>query len=542
MLKKIIIFICFLIYFIIGIFIHNDYGINWDEQASRNYGFISGDYILEKLLPDKIYYKVYSNITKNKFSEKIKEKNPPKLTDQSFMERAYGVTFELPAAILETVLNLKDIDKIYKFRHLLVFFVFFLSSIIFYNLCFLISKDRVISLLFASTLVIHPRIFSDTFHNSKDLIFLSYLIISIFFGYKLINKNSFKNIILFSIFTALSFGLKIIGILLLYSISMIYLIQNQSNLRTRLKFLFFISLITLTFCYIFWPYLWENPITNFKLAFELFSNFKWSSEIPFMGKFINSDALPWYYIPLFFLITTPPYILILIIFGLLIFIYQLFNYKKNKLYMKYIITNFFLSQIFLIPLLFAIFNKSTLYDGWRHFFFMFPIFLIISIISISSIIYSFKTRFFYLILISFVTTGGIIQSYWNFKYHPFQHSYFNKLFYEKPNEKFESDYWGISNKYLIDQLLLYEKSDKIFYKFESSNFILSLDILDNEEKKRFIKYNNQVGIDYYYIFVLKRFRNFDKNIFYNLRNNNEVMSEVIINNTVINGVYKIKIN
>ena len=99
MLKKIIIFICFLIYFIIGIFIHDDYGIKWDEQASRNYGFISGDYILEKLLPDKIYYKIYSNITKNKFSEKVKEKNPPKLTDQSFMERAYGVTFELPAAI-----------------------------------------------------------------------------------------------------------------------------------------------------------------------------------------------------------------------------------------------------------------------------------------------------------------------------------------------------------------------------------------------------------------------------------------------------------
>jgi hypothetical protein len=391
-------------------------------------------------------------------------------------------------------------------------------------------------------LVIHPRIFSDTFHNSKDLIFLSYLIISIFFGYKLIKKNSFKNIILFSIFTALSFGLKIIGILLLYSISTIYLIQNQSTLQTRLKFLFFISLITLTFCYIFWPYLWENPITNFKLAFELFSNFKWSSEIPFMGKFINSDTLPWYYIPLFFLITTPPYILILIIFGLFIFIYQLFNYKKNKLYMNCIITIFFLSQIFLIPLLFAIFNNSTLYDGWRHFFFMYPVLLIISIMSISSIIYSFKTRFFYLILISFITTGSIIQSYWNFKYHPFQHSYFNKLFYEKPNEKFESDYWGISNKYLIDQLLLYEKSDKIFYKFESSNFILSLDILNNEEKKRFIEYNNQVGIDYYYIFVLKRFRNFDKNIFYNLRNKNEVISEVIINNTVINGVYKIKIN
>lgn len=540
--KKIVIYFGFFLYFITGIFIYKDYGINWDEQASRNYGFISGDYILEKLLPENVYKKIYSNITKNKFIDQINEKNPPKLTDKSFLERAYGVTFELPSAILETILNLKDKDKIYKYRHLLVFFIFFLSSIFFFNLCFLLSNEKFISFLFTSMLVIHPRIFSDSFHNSKDLIFLSYLIISIFFGFKLIKKNSFKNIILFTISVALSFGLKIIGILILYSILMIYLFQNELILNQRIKQVIAITLLTMFFSIIFWPYLWENPILNLKLAFQLFSNFKWNSDIPFIGEFINSSELPWYYIPLFFIITTPPYILIVIFLGVLIFIFQIIKYKKDKFYIECITKNFFLLQIFLIPLLFAIFNNSTLYDGWRHFFFMYPVLLIISIISITSIKNILKKKFYYFILISLITGGGIIQSYWNYKNHPFQHSYFNKLFFDKPNEKFESDYWGISNKYLIDQVILYEKSEKIFYKFESSNFKLSLDILDNLKKKRFVEYNNQENVDYYYLFVLKRFKNFDKKIFNNLREKNEAISEVIIDGTIINGVYKIKIN
>ena len=61
-----------------------------------------------------------------------------------------------------------------------------------------------------------------------------------------------------------------------------------------------------------------------------------------------------------------------------------------------------------------------------------------------------------------------------------------------------------------------------------------------KKKNRFVEYSNLDETNYYYLFVLKRFKTFDRKIFENLRRENEVISEVIINNTVINGVYKIK--
>ena len=536
--KKIITPIFFFLYFFIGVTVYDDYGIYWDEQASRNYGFVSGDFIIEKFLPNKIYTKIYDKITTNKFKDQIKKKNPPKLTDNNYLDRAYGVTFELPSAAIETILNLKHTNDIYKLRHFLVFLIFFFTTICFYKLSFLISNDNLISLLFTSLLILHPRIFAESFYNSKDLIFLCYVTISIYFGFKLLKKINLKRIILFSIFVGLSFGLKIIGILPLYFFFTIYLITNKLSLKIKLKNLSVIVLTSLMFCFIFWPYLWNNPILNFKSAFELFSNYTWYSDIPFMGIYTNSSELPWFYIPLFFFVTTPPFILSIIILGIVLLICQLLYIRKNKIYFNSTITFFFIIQIFLIPLLFAIIKNSTLYDGWRHFFFMYPILIIASLISINNFL---KIKILRLFLIFIIFAGNIFQLYWNYNNHPLQHSYFNKLLFKNPNELFVSDYWGISNKQLIEKVLKKEKSEKIYYKFEASNFRLSLDIFTDSEKRRFMEYSNQENVKYYYLFILKRFKNFNSKIFEKLGNENEIIHEIIINKSIINGVYKIKL-
>lgn len=539
-LKKISIIFIFFSYFLIGLSIHKDYGINWDEQASRNYGFISGDYVLEKILPENMYDKIFNEITNNKFKEKIAEKKAPKLTDKNFKERAYGVTFELPAALLETILNINEKNDVYKFRHLLVFLVFFVSVIFFYKLCFLITKKTLISLLFTSLLVLHPRIFANSFYNSKDLVFLSYSIISIFYGFKILNKDNFKNFFLFSFSTALAFGLKIIGIFILYSFSMIYLFKKNFAFKKKILNIIVFSSLTLIFTYILWPYLWESPIYNFISAIELFTNYSWFSEIPFGGKIITSDNLPWNYIPIFFIISTPFYILVIILFGLAIYIFQIVIFIKKREF-RLILENFFILQIFLIPLFFSIINKSTLYDGWRHFFFMYPILLIVVINSFNSSKF-LGEKLYEKILIIFIVLGSLSQTIWNYKNHPFQNNYFNKLFYDKPNTLFESDYWGISNKYLIDEMLKYKKEGKIYYRYETSNFKLSLDILDKKTKERFIEYDDTSQTKEYFLFILKRFKNFDEKTFQNLRENNKIISEVQVDGVIINGLYKIELN
>ena len=49
----ILILLIFISFFFVGITIFNDYGISWDEEANRNIGFISLNYIREIFNLDK---------------------------------------------------------------------------------------------------------------------------------------------------------------------------------------------------------------------------------------------------------------------------------------------------------------------------------------------------------------------------------------------------------------------------------------------------------------------------------------------------------
>jgi len=60
-------------------------------------------------------------------------------------------------------------------------------------------------------LVLSPRIFANSFYNNKDLVFLSFFIISSFYAIKFINNQNLKNSFYFSIFAALSIDVRILG-------------------------------------------------------------------------------------------------------------------------------------------------------------------------------------------------------------------------------------------------------------------------------------------------------------------------------------------
>ena len=73
-----VIYTFFSIYLILGLFIVPDYGISWDESASRMYGFISGNYVLEKFLPFDLYSKILNETISTRFSE-LKNVEVPKM-------------------------------------------------------------------------------------------------------------------------------------------------------------------------------------------------------------------------------------------------------------------------------------------------------------------------------------------------------------------------------------------------------------------------------------------------------------------------------
>ena len=106
--------------------------------------------------------------------------------------KTYGVLFDLPLAFIEHYF-IDDIKNVFYVRHFLTFLIFFISTIYFYYLVKINLKKSYIALIGVLILVTTPRIFSHSFYNSKDILFLSFLIIASFYSLKLIKKFEFKH-------------------------------------------------------------------------------------------------------------------------------------------------------------------------------------------------------------------------------------------------------------------------------------------------------------------------------------------------------------
>ena len=497
---------------------------------------MNGNYVLKKFLPQDKYESIFGKITTNKFSEKIKEKQPQ--TFDFYEDRVYGAIFELPVVAIEILLNIKDSQDIYFYRHLMNFIFFFVSVLFFFKLLNKIFNNQIYSLIGCFILMTYPRIFAQSFYNSKDIIFLSLFIITNYYGYSIILKNKIKNLFLFCFFSACLINLRVVGSIVPFTILLIMFFNDIINKVSVLKkeYIFIPSFIVLSL-YIIWPYLWDDPINNFINVIKYFSNHPWPLNNFYLGEYVKATEMQWHYLLIWIVITTPIFFLIITLGGLLLFF---FNINKKFKKIKDIYIFFSISFYVILPILLAICLDSTLYDGWRHFYFIVPFLIFFSLYFIDFLLNyrKFKSiKFFSIFLISLF----FLNIYHMIKLHPYQYLYFNNFIIKDPLSKFEKDYWGLSNRQILNTFLEKTNEDKIFYTFIGSMLPLSIQLLDNKDQARFIEIKNIKNSDGYkggpiYIFINNRFNpNYEL-----IKKNAEIIHELIINGVIINGVYKFK--
>ena len=254
------IYVFFIIYFFIGFSIVKDYGISIDEEFQRYSGFYWLCYVLEFLPFEQLKSEALIKLNG------IEGFTLPNPKDYPF----YGVTFDLPLAFIETYFNYNESKDYFTLRHQTNFIVFFISSIFFYKLLKIRFKNKVIIFLGVLLYISSPRIFGDSFFNNKDLIFLSLVTISFYYYFKLIDYFNFKNIIFFSILSAITCSLRILGIFIPISFFIILLVKNNLN-GAKFFYLVVYTSFFISFLIFFWPFLWSNPFENFYSAFTIFS-------------------------------------------------------------------------------------------------------------------------------------------------------------------------------------------------------------------------------------------------------------------------------
>ena len=172
--------------YLTGLIVYQDYGLNIDDPYYRYNGDYFYNFVKEFLLGD---------ISTSNFDFK------------KDLNIATPFLYEIIVSIICDILKISEPKKIYEVSHLTNFSIFFLSLIFLYNIILKRFKNKLLSILSVLILFLTPRIFSESFYNSRDIFFLSMTVVSIFFAQNYFNKNSFKNLVYCSLCFAQTYNI-----------------------------------------------------------------------------------------------------------------------------------------------------------------------------------------------------------------------------------------------------------------------------------------------------------------------------------------------
>ena len=489
-----IIYGVFIFYFLLGLSTYKDYGINIEEHLHRYFGFFWLDYILSFTNFDILHDNV-KNILNSSFDPYL-----PNI-------KTYGVVFDVPLALIETVLNISSTKLYFETRHLLTFILFFLSAICFYKIIEHRFKKLNITIFSTLAYIITPRIYGDSFHNNKDILFLSLLTITIYFLFKFFKDSNYKYLSLFSFFLALSTSVRIMAIFIpVFFIITHFLAEKNKNIFMLKTIIFF--LLYIFFLVIFWPYLWSGPIEN--LIFFL-KNLRGIDPIPILydGKYYYTTQMPDLYLLKWIAISTPVVFLLLFVFGagasfkrLWLRVLKL----KEKTFYRDLWRGVneqkdFFCLISFVSILFFVSTFSLAFiSGWRHFYFLhfFSSYFIAYSIYLLSFLYKKKIRM--INFIGFLTIIFIINDL--IKFHPYESLYFN-IIGRNSSSEYQVDMASLSRSEALKLILQDAKKDakeKVYVATASFTPLYNgLDMLTEKNKKYFSFVGNEYDkADYIY--------------------------------------------
>lgn len=486
---------------IISLFSFDDYGIGWDEMMQRKTGHVNYEYIFSA-------------------NDDLLE----------YVDRDYGVAFELPLVIIEKSLKLNDTRDIFYMRHLVTHLFFLIGCFFCFLLIDFLYKNKLLATIGFFLIALHPLLYAHSFFNSKDLPFMSMLMICFYFTAVSFHKKSLKNYVILGILIGFLVNLRIMGVILPCLIIAFLLIDAvmERKVLKNIQYILAMLIFSAAALILSWPFLWSDPLGNFMIAFENMSHFRWVGELLFQGDMISSTELPWYYIPVWFSITTPIPYLLFGVFGSILFLFHIlrgpFKFMENTRKRNNIL--YFVCCI--VPVLMVIILDSVLYDSWRQLFFIYCGFVLISIYGLHFLFE--KGLHLSVIIIAFASFGAV--SILMVKQHPFQHVFFNALVNIQDEEylrhNYELDYWGTSFKKAYEYILEFDDSDSIKVSYSIKPGKYNLDILTVEQRSR-LQFAPIEEADYYittYRWHPEDFREYEGRSLYKIKVGHNTIAEV----------------
>lgn len=430
---------CLLLLF--GWLAHADFGMSWDEKTQ---------YVIGR----ETYETVFEGYPVSEDSGR----------------RFHGPLIEFILYSAQQLWSFESARDVFVFRHLLSFLIFYGGLIAFYFLCKRLLEDWRLALLGVVLLFCSPRIFAHSFVNTRDVPTLVLFIVSMFTLYRFLEKKTYGSAAVHALACAALLATRITGILLI-ALTIFGLAVDWKKLNLKkiglLAGMYLFSTIALTIT--FWPLLWENPVENFLAAYQNMSNKSGGGF--YLGQKTNGN--PWHWIPVWLTVTTPLAYTVFFTLGL-----------KSTLQRKH----WLILLWFFVPVLSIMVGMGQIFDTWRHVFFVYPAFLIISLAGIECshryILHKIQRPYAKYTVPVFLSLYVGTIGLWMMRNHPLQYAYFS-VPAAYAAENFERDYWGIAFHAAYKKILALEPGDHIIsIAINGGGSINNLNMLTPAERHR----------------------------------------------------------
>ena len=419
-----------------GLAAADGYGLAWDEPTQRNLAVMTAGYVLDG---DGTLLGHY--------------------------DRVFGPAFELPLLFAERLTGLEDSD-VWRTRHLLTHGFFLAGGFFAWLLAHRLTGSRAVALFALLMFLLHPRIWAHSFFNTKDVPVLVLFMVCLFLIHRAFRKDTAAAFLLAGVGVGLLTGTRLVGLLLfaavpgLRALDLVFAADGRERRRAAVTCAAF-ALAAAATLYAVWPWLWTDPLARFAEAFEFMSRrppIRDGFDL-FRGAPVRMDDLPPGFVPWWFSITAPPFVLLLGLAGGAAALYEAARRPLGALRNTEARFGLFLVACLALPVLFIAFRGSTLYDDWRHVYFLYAPFCMLAALGLHRLASAARRSgpggpyAVHVLAAAGVASTVVAMA----ALHPHQYVYFNLLEDRTTPGRLRSqyplDYWQVSVRNGIEWLL-----------------------------------------------------------------------------------------
>ena len=428
------------LFLVAGLAVLDDYGVATDESTQRRTGKVNLAYIGGDGAP------------------------PGELN------RFYGAAFEAPLVLAEWALNTESERAVHLSRHLLTHLLFLAGGLFSYLLARRLLGNRILALAATALLLLHPRLYANSFINTKDIPFLALFMIALYLAHRAFKKDALWAFALLGAAVGALVNLRIMGVVLFAAVPAaraldFTLAQGWAERKRVMLTTGAFALTGALAVYALLPYLWTDPVARFAEWWATHSDHPYKPAELFRGTVYRSSNFPADYLPAWIAVTSPPFALLLGITGAAAMLAKAGADPGRAVRDTRLRFGLLTLACFALPILAVILLNANLYSGWRHVYFLWTPFSLLGAFGLRWLAAAVvRTR---LRTAVYAAAGaGLAASVAAMALiHPNQHVAFNffvdRVAPERLRTQYVLDYWGHPTRQVLEWLLKERPSSSV---------------------------------------------------------------------------------